>query len=116
MAGVFEDNNRGVRSDNFDLPPEEFSIRRGAADRQRRHGQPGLRELREIFGCLNEGNKIRPAGAHPSRTRIGWRVGCVIGFWQRMVFVGGELIPEMLEVNSLAPADQCLRSGAIESE
>ena len=80
MSGVFEDNNCDVRSDHFHLLSKDFSICLLAANRQHRHGQLGLRELREIFGCLNEGNKIRPAGARSSRTRIGRRVGRTIGF------------------------------------
>jgi hypothetical protein len=36
MPGVFTNNSRGVRRDNFDLAPEDFSIRRGAPDRQSR--------------------------------------------------------------------------------
>jgi hypothetical protein len=59
---VFEDNDCGVRGDIFDLPPKDFSIYLFAANRQRRHGQPGLRELREILRRLLKRNEIGPAG------------------------------------------------------
>src|SRR2546428_679102 len=116
MAGVLEDDNFSVGSDSSYLLSKEFSICLITTNRQRRHGQFHLRELREVFGCLTERNKISPAGAHSTWTPISRRVSRAIGLGQRLIFISSEIIPEVLEIDALAPAHQCLWSRTVESE
>src|SRR5712692_1769266 len=116
MSGVFEDDHRGIGSHNFHLLPQQISVCLLAADRKDRHGQPGLRKFREIFGCLLKGDEIGPPRAHSSWTRIGRRIGYAIGFWNRMDFIGSEVVPELFKVYTLASAHQRFWSRTIKTE
>src|SRR3989442_430735 len=116
MSGIFQDDHRGIGSHNLHLLPQQISVCLPAADRKDRHGQLGLRKFREIFGCLLKGDEIGPARAHSSWTSIGRRISYAIGFWNRMSFVGREVVPEMFKVNPLAPAHQRFRRRTVKTE
>jgi hypothetical protein len=62
-----------------------------------------------IGGVLLEGAEDLEAGAHAARLAIGGRTKAAIGFQDRARALGGEIVPEMLEIDAFASGDQLER-------
>ena len=71
---------------------------------------------REVRGVLLEGAEQLEAGAHAAGRGIGGGVELAIRFRDRVRRVGGEVVPEVLEVDALAAGDQLQRRLAVEVE
>src|SRR5262249_43694212 len=116
VARVLQHHDRRVASDQPGLLPERGAGGLIASDREDRHRQLRLREHGEVGGRFLEGNEVGPACPHPSGPRIRRRVGLPVRLGHRAGPVRREVVPEMLEVSSLAPRDQFLRRRAVEAE
>src|ERR1700688_2472215 len=102
MPSVFQHDDGCICSHQLGLLPQRVSQGFVAADAQNGHGQFGLRELSEILGRLQERDEVSPARMHPPWACVGRCVSSAIRLWNRMSLVGRKVIPEVVEVNTLA--------------
>src|SRR5437660_856340 len=116
MAGVLEDDNLDVRGDEFRLCAERSTVRLLPADRKNRDCNLGPRQFRKVHCGLREGCEIGEAGGHPAWPRILDRVRAPIGLGNRARLVGGEIVPEVFEVDAFATLHQRFRRRAVETE
>jgi hypothetical protein len=98
------------------LLDQEFARGLLASEDQHGHRQLGRGELREIGGVLLEGAEDLEAGAHAAGPGIGGGIEAAIGFRDRAGALGGEIVPEMLQVNALAAGDELERYLTVEVE
>src|SRR5260370_29112676 len=75
IARVLEYDHRHSPRHRLHLRAENLAQRFFTTNRQDRHCQRGPRKLRKVLQCMIEGNEIGPARFHPSRPRVGGRVG-----------------------------------------
>lgn len=85
------------------------------------HGEDRHRQLRpgqrlEVLGGLRKRREVGPARAHPSRTSVGRGVGGAIRLGDRARLVGGEVVPEVLEVGPLTSLHEGLGRRTVEAE
>jgi len=72
-----------------------------------RHGQRRRAQCGEVFRILFKVAEVLEAGTHAARLCISFRIELPVGFGDGMFRVGGEVVPEMLEVDSLASVNKC---------
>src|SRR5207248_966643 len=106
VAAVRDDDGGDVGADQLHLFRQRGAVRLLAADRKNREGQLRAGELRELVRRLRKDDEVLPGGAHPSRARVRLGVGLAFGLGARMLLVGGEVVPEVLEVDTLATLHQ----------
>src|SRR6266567_7284619 len=98
------------------LLDEEVATGLLTGQHQHRHGKRRCAQLGEILRIAFEVTEIFKTGAHATRLRISFRIPSPIGFRYRMFRIGGEVVPEMFEVNPLATFDQRQGHFAVEVE
>jgi hypothetical protein len=85
-----------------------------AGQHQQRHGETSRAQLGEVLSVAFEVAEIFEAGAHAAWLRIGLCINAAIGLGYRMFWIGSEVVPEVLEVGSFAPLNQCQRHITVE--
>src|ERR1700689_1163963 len=103
MSCVLQYDSGDIGSHQFNLPPQNLAIGFLAADGKNWHRKFRSRKTGEIIGCLLERYEIGPACPHASRSRVRGGIHFAVRFGDGMCFVGGEVVPEMFEVDALAP-------------
>src|SRR6185369_1283816 len=116
MTAVFDNDYFHIGRDQLNLASESFAIRLFSTERQHRHGQLRFCKFFEIFCRLRKGNEITPARMNASRTRVCGGVSLAQRFGDGMILIGSEVVPIVLEVDSLASCDESFGSRPIETE
>src|SRR5208282_6715409 len=68
------------------------------------------------FGGFLKGNEVSPSRMHAARPRVGRHVSLPIRLWNRMILVGCEVIPEIVEIDTLATLHQSFGGWPVEAE
>src|SRR5439155_10150347 len=108
MAGVAENDDCHIGSDELDLLSERDAIGALASDGENGHGQSSLRQLGEVLRSLWERREACPTGAHPTRPGVGRDIGVAIRLRNGASAVRRELVPIVVEVVPLTSFDQQL--------
>ena len=109
-------NDGYVCGDEFGLVAEWSAEGVVAAYAEDWHRQPGPGESGEVFGGLGPRCEVGPGGVHFSGARVSGGVDLTVWFWDGVGLVIGEVVPEVLEVSSLAAFDEGFGGGAVEAE
>jgi hypothetical protein len=116
VAGIANDHAFNVRCDKPALLNEEIARSLFAGQNKHGHGQGGLGEAGEIVRVLLERAKVLKTRAHAAGSGIRFRVKAAVAFRDGMGRVGGEIVPEMLEIDTFATVDESKRRLTIEME
>src|SRR6266481_3534602 len=114
MTFAFDDDAVDVCINQTGLLNQEFS--RSFFSSQHQHWQCEFRfgELSEVFGVLFEVAEDFETCAHCAGLRIRADIELSIRFGHRVPWVGGKIIPEMLEVDPFTSGNQLERRFAVE--
>src|SRR6202022_415582 len=116
MSPVFDQYALDVRSHHLALLDQERTAGFFSRKPEQRHLELGFCETREILGVFWEGAENLHPGGHVAGLGIGISIKFAIVFRNRILRIGGKIIPEMLKINPLTPRDQRQRSLAVEME
>jgi len=116
MARPTDDDALDVFSNEATLAYQELARGLLTSQHQHRHRQLAAREAFEILGVLLEGPEHLEPRSHGTWLCIGRRIELAIDFRNRAGWVGGEVVPEMLEVHALPTLDERQRGLAVEVE
>jgi len=116
MAGAFDDHAFHIGVHQLGLVDQELAAGLLTGQHQHRHVQRGLGEARKVLGILLEVLEILEARAHAARACVLGRVELPVGLGHGVRAVGGEVVPEVLEVGALAAIHQLQRGFAVEVE
>src|SRR5438445_13378671 len=92
--------------DEAALFDEEFPPRLLAAQHEHRHGERRLSQLRPLLPVPLERAKPLHASPDVPRSSVRRRVEAAITLGDRMRWIGGEVVPEVLQIDSLSTHDQ----------
>src|SRR4029077_10703133 len=93
-----DDSSGDIGRHELRLLDQERAARLLSRQDEHRHGEAGSRQEGEVLGVALEGSEILEAGPHGAGLRIGLGIEPTIGLGNRALGIGGEVIPEMLQV------------------
>ncbi len=107
MTRALDDDPFDVIVDEFTLVDQELPAGFLAAQYEHRHGQPGLSKVGEVFAILLERAEYFESRSHAARLRIRLGIELPVLLRHGVLRIGGEFIPEVLEVSAFAALYQC---------
>src|SRR5437773_5279423 len=113
VAFAFDDNSFDVCIDQTSLLNQEFSGSFFPSQHQHRHCQFRFGKMRKVLCILFEVAEDFETRAHPAGLRIRSGIKLSIRFGYRVLWVGGKIIPEMLEVDPFTSGNQLERGFAV---